>query len=259
MDEVLQRTHQLHVSAEPDGQRQGVVLSSQRLCNRRRLPHQLVAAVFLAHAAETVFRRHFVRCLNRPDQALISGFRIAVIGIGLGLALMQNLLQFRQVLIRLPLLLNRLATADNRRTVKTNQPLFVQHLHGLVVQLFRHAAQTLSYVPLALLIQLQTHIIFDDRPVRRRHVGRQQLLHRRADHVVDIQLRTQTRTHLQHPCQTAQEGLQERVDRLDLHIVVVQQHLLEALSRTPAEHLVRRTLIADHEFPRVAEEVLRPA
>ena len=77
--------------------------------------------------------------------------------------------------------------------------------------------------------------------------------------MIDIQLRTQTRTHLQHPCQTAQEGLQERVDRLDLHIVIIQQHLLKALSRTPTEHLVRRTLIADHEFPRITQEVLRPA
>ena len=67
LDEVLQRTHQLHISAEPDGQREGVIFSSQRLSNRRRLTHQLVAAVFLAHTAETILRRHFLRCLNRPN------------------------------------------------------------------------------------------------------------------------------------------------------------------------------------------------
>ena len=87
LDEVLQRTHQLHVSAEPDGQRQGVIPPSQRLSDRRCLPHQLVAAVFLAHAAETILRRHFLRRLDRPNQALVRGFRIAVIALCIRLAL----------------------------------------------------------------------------------------------------------------------------------------------------------------------------
>ena len=100
------------------------------------------------------------------------------------------------------------------------------------------------------LVQLELHIILQHGTVFFRHVGCQQLIDCLTDHMIDIQLRTHSRTHLQHARQTGEQSLQERVDGHHLHVVIIQQHFLEALP-CPARQLgIRRLLVTHHEITR---------
>ena len=60
----------------------------------------------------------------------------------------------------------------------------------------------------------------------------------------------QTDARLQHARQAAQQCLEERVDGLDAHVVVVKQHRAETLVRPLCQLFVRRLLTADHERTR---------
>ena len=44
--------------------------------------------------------------------------------------------------------------------MKEYLPFGIQHLHRLIIQLFRHGAQALPYVPPAFLIQFEAHVVF---------------------------------------------------------------------------------------------------
>ena len=103
---------------------------------------------------------------------------------------------------------------------------------------------------MGLLIELETHIVLEDRSVGRCHVGCQQLIHGLPDHMIQIQLDGQPCTHLQHARQTAQEGLQERVDGADMHVVVIQEHLPKTVPCPLRQEFVRRIGVTQHEITR---------
>ena len=77
--------------------------------------------------------------------------------------------------------------------------------------------------------------------------------------MIHVQLRVQTRTHLQHTSQTAQQRLQERIDGHDLHVVKIEQHMLETMRCTFLQHFVRHALVTNHELTGIIEKILLPA
>ena len=210
--------------------------------------HLVGVAALVAHASETIFSSQLLGVLHALQETFVSRFRIAVIGLGVTTG--KQRLQFRQLRAVSPLLLHGLSATSDRRRIKEDPSLGIEHLHRLVVQLFRHHTKTLPHIPMGLLIELETHIVLEDRSVGRRHVGRQQLIHGLPDHMIEIQLDGQSCTHLQHTRQTAQEGLQERVDGTDMHIVVIQEHLPKTVPCPLRQELIRCTGVTQHEITR---------
>ena len=223
LDQGLERTHQLHIAAETDGQLERVIAVRKvfrQLGRPNGVLHHLrrqfspfagfgVRQLRLRQSAETVFRRDLLRCFERLEQARAGTIYIFHMrqrfrthsthgDQPFGMNAIQYCLQFVPPLVLQPHLFYRFAPACYRRGIKQDLSVGIEHLYRFAVHLFRHGAEALPHIPLALLIQFQAHVILQYCPVRRTHLGRQQLIYRRADHMIYIQLGVQARTHAQH-------------------------------------------------------------
>ena len=79
LNQGLQRSHQLHVSTETDGQLNGVVQSSGSGCEFCGTCHRFGIAVLLTHASESVSGRYFLRISHTAGQSVVRTFGISVI------------------------------------------------------------------------------------------------------------------------------------------------------------------------------------